>query len=315
MFTVVIPLFNKERHIERAVRSVINQTFQDFEIIVVDDGSTDNSVEEVLKIKDNRIKLIKQKNGGVSSARNKGIDESRFEYIAFLDADDAWKPNFLESINGVIEQYPKAGAYCTSYDIKRENEGLIASPNFVNFKEDWDGVIDDYFKYALIAPLISASSVVIPKSVFICLGGFPVMIKRGEDLDMWIRIALNYDIIYLNRICATYYQNADNRACNKKVEVKYTIASFAENLLTKGRELGNTSRYFEEYMIKIIISKARYLIEENNRKEARKLLYKYRYTKLNKKALIKTIILSYIPSIIREYRDRYIQKNKNILRK
>ena len=121
MFTVVIPLFNKERHIERAVRSVINQTFQDFEIIVVDDGSTDNSVEEVLKIKDNRIKLIKQKNGGVSSARNKGIDESRFEYIAFLDADDAWKPNFLESINGVIEQYPKAGAYCTSYDIKRED--------------------------------------------------------------------------------------------------------------------------------------------------------------------------------------------------
>ena len=306
MFTVVIPLFNKERHIERAVKSVINQTFQNFEIIVVDDGSTDNSAEEVLKIKDNRIKLIKQKNGGVSSARNKGIDEARYEYIGFLDADDAWKPNFLDSIKEIIEKYPKAGAYCTSYDIKTEDGIVIVPSNYLNFDSNWNGIIDDYFKYSLKGSLIWTSCVVIPKSVFIDLGGFPVGIKRGEDLDMWIRIALNYDIVYLNKTCATYYHDADNRACKRKVEQKYSIVSYVEDILAQGKNLGTTSIYFEEYMIKIIISKARYLIEENNRKEARKLLYKYRYTKLNRNALIKTIILSWIPN---EIKDILIKSN------
>ncbi len=176
-FTVVIPLYNKERHIERAIKSVLNQNFQDFELIIIDDGSTDKSVEEAMKIKDYRIKIVKKENGGVSSARNKGVEESQYNYIGFLDADDAWKPDFLESIKNLIEKYSKAGAYCTAYDIKKTDDTLAASPNFVNFEKGWYGIIDDYFKYALNGPLISASSVVIPKSVFNDIGGFPLGIK------------------------------------------------------------------------------------------------------------------------------------------
>lgn len=298
-FTVVIPLYNKERHIKRAIKSVIQQTYQDFEIIIVDDGSTDKSVDEAMKVKDYRIRIVQKKNGGVSSARNKGVEESNYNFIGFLDADDAWKPDFLESISNLIEKYPEAGAYCTAYGIKKEDGTLAISKNFNSFEKDWHGIIDNYFKYALKDSLICTSAVVISKRVFNDLGGFPLGIKMGEDLDMWIRIALNYKIVYLNRICSTYFQDSDNRACKMNTKLIYSSSSFAEEQLIKGKELGNSSIYFEEYMIKRIISKARYMIEEGNSKEARKLLNKYRYTKLNKKALIKTFILSWIPTIIK----------------
>lgn len=297
-FTVVIPLYNKERHIIRAIKSVLDQSFKNFEIIVVDDGSTDNSVEEAKKICDDRIRIVRQKNGGVSSARNKGIEKAKSDYIGFLDADDVWKHNFLESISALIEKNPNAGAYCTAYDIIKEDKTVVSCSNFYEFEHEWQGIIDDYFKYALNAPLISASSVVIPKSTFKSIGGFPLGIKRGEDLDMWIRIALNYDIVYLNKVCASYYQDSDNRACKKSEVLKNRVSSYSEEILLKAKKHGNNSIYFEEYMIKLIISKARTMIEENDRSRARKILFRYRYTKYNKKQLLKIFILSYMPKKI-----------------
>lgn len=309
-FTVVIPLYNKERHIGRAIKSVLNQTYQKFEIIVIDDGSTDNSVNEVIKIKDkdDRIRLIKQENRGVSSARNRGIDSAKYDYIGFLDADDVWKPNFLESIKKLIEEYPKAGAYATAYEMKKENGKIIPSVNFYSFEEKWHGIIDDYFKYAIKAPLISASSVVIPKAVFNRIGKFPLGIKRGEDRDMWRRIALNYNIAYSNEICVIYFHDADNRACKNKLILQDSIVNYSEDILLQVKELGNYSYYFEEYMIKDIITKARCLIDENKNKEARKILKRYRYTKLNKKYLRETYILSWIPNPIKGV--IYILKDK-----
>ena len=124
-FSIVIPLYNKEKHVARAINSILNQTYQDFEIIIVDDGSTDFSYEEVKKINDPRIKIIRQKNLGVSSARNTGIKEAKNNYIGFLDADDKWKPDFLETIKKLIKDFPGAGAYATSYEIQKENRVLI----------------------------------------------------------------------------------------------------------------------------------------------------------------------------------------------
>ena len=96
--SVVIPLYNKAPYIDRALRSVLAQTFQDFEVIIVDDGSTDGGAKIVKSTTDKRIKLIQQKNSGVSAARNRGIQESKSKLIAFLDADDEWKSRFLEVI-------------------------------------------------------------------------------------------------------------------------------------------------------------------------------------------------------------------------
>lgn len=308
MYSVVIPLYNKKSHISRAIKSVINQTFPNFELIVVDDGSTDFSVDEVKKFNDIRIRLIQQPNLGVSAARNKGIKEAFYDYIAFLDADDAWKPDFLFNMSQLIEKYPEAGAYATGYEIKANERNLTRC--IEELPNDWVGIVDDYFKHSINKPLITASSVVIPKKVFFDIGLFDEHLKRGEDLDMWLRIALNYKIAFTNKVCSIYYHDSDNRACKKEIKLEYSISDYAEEKLKKGRTAKYYSFYFEEYMIRLIIGKARYYIRLNKRKEARKLLLKYKKTKCNREYLVKTYILSLLPSwligAIRSLRRRLI---------
>src|SRR5690554_2358538 len=106
MFSVVIPLYNKEKYISLTLKSVLNQSFKDFEILIVNDGSTDRSVEVVKKFDDSRIRLVDQPNAGVSAARNKGIKEAKFDWVAFLDADDRWDVEFLSEIANAIKKYP-----------------------------------------------------------------------------------------------------------------------------------------------------------------------------------------------------------------
>lgn len=102
MFSVIIPLYNKESQIKKTLESVLNQTFKDFEIVIVNDGSIDKSIEVVESFDDNRIRIINQNNSGVSQARNRGIIEANRKWIAFLDADDLWKPNKLEKYSKII---------------------------------------------------------------------------------------------------------------------------------------------------------------------------------------------------------------------
>jgi len=274
---------------------VLNQSYRKFEIIVVDDGSTDSGVIEVKKINDSRIRLVQQINLGVSSARNKGISLAKYNFVGFLDADDAWKPDFLETIYFLIKKYPEAGAFATAYEIINNVSKKSIPKSILNVPEGWEGIIDDYFRLALKSPLISASSVVIPKKIFNKVGLFREELKRGEDLEMWCRIALDYDIAFSNKVCATYFQNADNRACNRKAVLSESFSNYAEDILKIGRNAKNYSFYFEEYAIEKIISKARFYINENRRKDARRLLFKYRYTKNNKKVWIKTFLLSLLP--------------------
>ncbi|MCX7711593.1 MAG: glycosyltransferase [Clostridia bacterium] len=209
-FSVVIPLYNKEKHIKRAIDSVLNQTAGSYEIVVVDDGSTDNSADVVEAIKDDRIRLIRQKNSGVSAARNRGIEEARNEFVAFLDSDDSWKPDFFENILRLMEQYPSAGAYALaieSYDGKR-----YARVPYINLPEPpWEGIIPHFFKCMLGNPPVFSSSVVIRAEVFKTIGGFKIGDKIGEDVEMWCRIALNYPIAFSHRIGAVYHLDAENR--------------------------------------------------------------------------------------------------------
>lgn len=127
MFSVVIPLYNKQDCIRNTVQSVLNQTFPDFEINIVDDGSTDRSLEIARQFDDPRIRVFSKPNGGVSSARNYGIRQSRKKYIAFLDADDLWYPDYLSEIARLIDKYPGCGIYSAGY-ILRKNTGRSDMP-------------------------------------------------------------------------------------------------------------------------------------------------------------------------------------------
>ncbi len=228
MFSIIIPLYNKERHIERCLNSVFSQSYNNYEIIVVDDGSTDNSVNIVKEYQDTRHKtqdfrIFHQINGGVSTARNTGIKESKYELIALLDADDAWMPKFLEIIIKSIDKYPEAGAYTTDYDIIRKNERRhIPHHKFIpidqNSEYPYTTIIPNYFKSMIYGdPMITSSSICIKKETFNKVGLFPEEERLGEDKDMWARIALVYPIAFSWYLGATYFENADNRTCLKYI--------------------------------------------------------------------------------------------------
>ena len=212
-FSIVIPLYNKEKEIERALDSVLNQTWKEFELIIVDDGSTDNSASIVRKYDDRRLIFIQQANAGVSSARNKGIECSRYDYIAFLDADDAWKETFLDIVHNLICQYSDAGAYATAYELvalngKKKISHFSSIPPF-----PWEGLLPSYFLSAIEGEPVCSSAVVVAKSVLMDVGKFSTTTSMGEDKDVWERIALKYRIAYSNLIGATYFLNSSNRIC------------------------------------------------------------------------------------------------------
>lgn len=299
--SVVIPLYNKEKHIQMAINSVLNQTYQEFEIIVINDGSTDNSVAKVNEIKDSRIRLINQENKGVSAARNRGIKEANYELIAFLDADDTWKPQFLETIKRLRDRYPYAGMYGTAYEYQRpDGKKIAANYNDIPYT-GWEGVVDNYFKASIKNQLICASAVAIPKKVFNDVGYFPIGMARGEDLNMWLRIALKYDVAFSNNICVTYNQNADNRVCNDKVAYSKSFISQVEDFFVNNLKNVKDPFYFREYMIRLFITKAIYLIEMGKRKEARMLLKKYKNTKYFKRQLSAVYILSFMPNMFNRF--------------
>src|SRR5699024_7272606 len=292
-FSIVIPLYNKKAHIKRAIKSILQQTYQKFEIIVIDDGSTDNSYEEIKEIKDSRLSIYREDNEGVSVARNFGVEKANNDYIAFLDADDVWHSLFLESILNLIREYPDAGAYASSYNFRTLNNIKKANIN-INFHKGQAGLVD-YFKSTLNDPLISASSVVIRKDVFDTIGGFMPDLTRGEDLEMWCRIALNYKIAYINKVLASYYLDSENKATDISPAYSKSFMFYAEGILEEQKRNGNDSIYFEEYMIRRILNKVRFLIEEKKYKDARKILYKYRYTEFYKKIWWKNFLLTFIP--------------------
>jgi len=209
MFSVVIPLYNKSKAIKKTIYSVLNQTVTDFEIIVINDGSTDNGCEVVREITDKRIRLIHQKNQGVSAARNNGIRHASFDYIVFLDGDDLLGKCYLEKIKIVIQQYPQAGAYGTRYYFEESDKKRPCS--IFGMKKSIY-CIENYFLVAANGDLpITASGVCIPKGILKKVGYFPVNQIQGEDQDLWSRIGLSYPMVIHPDFEMSYVQNAENR--------------------------------------------------------------------------------------------------------
>ena len=215
MISVVIPLYNKEKQIKRTLQSVLTQTFQDFEIVIVNDGSTDNSTIEVEKIKDSRIRLIHQENAGVSAARNKGIEEAKYELIALLDADDEWKNKYLEVQYDLYKKYPKCDIFACNYEFVNEKHDI--SPTIIkklSFKEN-DGILNNYFEVACVShPPLCSSAIVIKKKAIQAIGGFPLGIKSGEDLLTWAKLATFYQIAY-NKLAYAQF-NIEGYLLNEK---------------------------------------------------------------------------------------------------
>ena len=228
MFSVIIPLYNKAAYIERAIQSVLSQTFQEFELIVVDDGSTDDPFVQLSVISHQlsvnapeiykKIKIIRQQNQGVSMARNNGVKLAKYEYIAFLDADDSWEPTYLEKMNGLIATYPEAGIYGSSYYILKNGKKRIAP---IGIGRGFESGLINYCKVyskTLCMPLWTGATIIC-KSIFDIENGFNPLLKLGEDFDLWVRVAIKHPVAFLNKSLASYHQDVDlsNRAIGEKL--------------------------------------------------------------------------------------------------
>lgn len=220
MISVVIPLYNKKECVAHTLECVLNQTYQEFEVVVVDDGSTDGSAEVVEGFTDERIRLTRQENGGVSAARNRGIKEARSEYVAFLDADDEWKPEHLQTLVGLMEKYPQCGAYSTNYEFKQGEKVKPTILNRIPFEGE-DGVLTNYFEVASCShPPVCTSAVCVKKSLLNEIGGFPVGIKSGEDLLTWTRIAIRTDWAYSLKATAVFCLGEEERSQPRRRHVE-----------------------------------------------------------------------------------------------
>ncbi len=228
-FSVIIPLYNKAPYIRKALESVLAQTYTDYELIIVDDGSTDGSaeiaeaiLEEVIRQQGYKAKgmengeadntaphrliassphrLLRQQNAGVSAARNAGVAQAHAEYIAFLDADDWWEPTYLERMAQLIEDYPDAGLYACNYVYYKPGKTHVAlniPTGYINYPKAY---------YESTAMPVWTGAAMIPRKVFEEMGGFPLGIKLGEDFLLWSKIALRYPVAFLNEALA-YYNN------------------------------------------------------------------------------------------------------------
>lgn len=213
MFSVIIPLYNKELSIYNTIQSVLDQTFQAFEIVIINDGSTDNSINVVQQFDDKRIRLIHQDNQGVSAARNRGIEMSKYDWIAFLDGDDLWKEYHLDEILKMMCIFPNEKVYTTTY-VYSDNRTL-----FKHYRNEEIFIIENFFRESLKESLIWSSNVVIKKECFKKVGNFNTQLIRGEDIDVWSRLARCYNIVKSTKVTAIYRVEAENRS-DKYISVK-----------------------------------------------------------------------------------------------
>lgn len=219
-FSVIIPLYNKAPYVAKAIQSVLSQAFTDYELIVVEDGSKDDSATVAQKAIEGHghCRLIRQENQGVSMARNNGVAASHGDYLCFLDADDWWEPNFLEEMSKLIVEFPEAGIYGTNYTIVNETKRKTRVAKIGvedGFEKGYINYCQAYAK-TMYMPLWTGA-VCIPRFVFVEMQGFPQGIKLGEDFMLWIRIALRYPVVFLNKPLAFYNQDVDaaNRGVGK----------------------------------------------------------------------------------------------------
>lgn len=207
-FSIVVPLYNKRQYVEECITSVLLQTFNDFELLIIDDGSTDGSLEIAKRFSDTRISIVLQSNQGVSVARNTGIYHASAKYIAFLDADDFWSPHFLEAAHADISQNLSILFWSCGYQFVMGNSSRVA--RFGKSPIGGPGPLANYFDCSLVDPIVTSSSVIMKKSLLKKIDGFPVGETIGEDLATWARAASYTPLFFQPKILSNYRSEGGN---------------------------------------------------------------------------------------------------------
>ena len=311
MISIIIPLYNKEAQIAYTLQSVLNQSYQNFEIIIVNDGSTDNSVAEIERIQDKRIRLIHQANAGVSVARNKGIEEAQYDLIAFLDADDEWEPTYLKVQYNLYQKYPECSVFACNYKFKNANG--ITSPTIIRKLpfHDKDGILNNYFEVANQShPPLWTSAIMVKKEAIQTVGGFPNGISSGEDLLTWTRLALNYSIAYTKESLAVYKLDDSYILSNRPSRHQDENDPVGANLKTCYKQITNLKQKkdFKKYLALWHKMRASTSLRYNEKiTTIKECIHSLSYNPYNTKVYI-FIILSILPSFLKKILvNKYMQ--------
>jgi glycosyltransferase involved in cell wall biosynthesis len=288
IISVVIPLYNNGRYISDALNSVLSQTVQDFEIIVVNDGSTDDGMKVVQTFNDLRIILINQPNHGASSARNKGAKCAKAEIIAFLDADDQWYPSFLETVIKLFENYPLAGVSATGIVEIINNKEVFQQYRTIP-NNGYEGIVPDFFKSGIVGErFITSSSMAIKKSVFFEIAGFKEEATWGEDSDFSARIALKYPIAFNSKICSMYFIREPDQKAKKRITAttEHPFIKSGSDFLMQNKNADKNFSNLILYVDKLRILSARLNLMNGNVKSAREILANCKNFKVQKYVLL-----------------------------
>ena len=223
-FSIVIPVYNKAAFLKATLDSVLAQSFTDFELILVNDGSTDDSAKVIAGFKDDRIKYFEKENGGASTARNFGIAQATSRYITFLDADDYWYPDFLQEMFRLTNRFAYEKIFAAAIEIEMP-EKVFPAQYSIAFGND--AQIVDYFDASTRTTAICTSCAVFEKSLFEEIGNFDTNIKSGQDTDLWIRMGLRYPVVFSPKILARYVYDAQSLSKNKAHIKKLDFSKFA----------------------------------------------------------------------------------------
>lgn len=261
--SVVVPLYNKEQSVVKTMECILAQTYPPIEVLIINDGSTDNSpsVVEDFIFRNNLQKtwsLIRKPNGGVSSARNRGIQEAKGDYIAFLDADDYWEPDYLQEQSRMIQDFPNAAMWSVGwgYLMGEQKTHLVHYPN------NYRGYIENYWTLKKGTNIFCVCVCVFRRNVLLELHGYDERIKYGEDLDVAYRVILNHPVAFNSAILGYYRQDAENRAMKNTLKpLNYLLPYYIEKYTSYRDKNMEFRRFYDSMCVSMLFP---YIINNNN---------------------------------------------------
>lgn len=299
MFSVIMPVYNGEKFVDNAIKSIFDQTFSKWELIIVNDGSTDGTERVLEKYKNNeKVSIVTQKNCGVSVARNNGVKMAKYDYIAFLDADDVWLPKHLETLNELIGKYPNAGLYASFSKSELVNGGVIEECPFFENKPD-DVLIEDFFEEYYKDKSVKIFTVVttcVTKEAFYKTGGFPVGCAIGEDLELTLKIAAYFPVALTKRATGIYKRENSTATKDKSFDPNWGFFERVEKIYEDEDVPKEKRENLKKVMQWFSMRRYRHYLIEGERKKAVEVYKKTDKRTLSKKDRLINLIIMLLPT-------------------
>ena len=259
-FSIVIPLYNKANFILATLKSVSDQTFENYEIIVINDGSTDESLSKIEALKLPKLSIHTQENKGLSAARNRGVTLARVQYVALLDADDIWKPTYLKSMFKLIENYPNHQIFGCTYKESRNGRLMDIRTSFEAQLNQESYVLDDFFSANYKQFIVDQSSLIFDRN-FIKTHTFNEHIDVSEDVDYYLNYFASQQIIFLNRSLMIKTYDDNDQLSSSKISKKRVPD--LEHYKTRYSSNTSIQKYIDIQLYKLAI---KYTYENNKSK-------------------------------------------------